>query len=67
MERMRWALLVLAAGTGLWGCKCALPLPSAKGAWEGVPAVFLGRVERATIAMGETNGVNVDFQFERLP
>lgn len=49
---MRTLLLLLVTGIGAWGCSCST-LPSAKGAWEESPLVFVGRVEAASFAQME--------------
>ena len=46
---MRTLWLLLVTGIGAWGCSCSA-WPSAKGAWEESPLVFVGRVEAASFA-----------------
>jgi hypothetical protein len=50
-----WAWLVLIAFTApsLWSCTCFI-WPSAKGAWETAPLVFLGHVERTDVEFDES-------------
>lgn len=66
---MRTLLLLLVTGIGAWGCSCST-LPSAKGAWEESPLVFVGRVEAAdfmTEAFGAQNSrVRVEEAFKGI-
>lgn len=64
---MRTLLLLLVTGIGTWGCSCST-WPSAKGAWEESPLVFVGRVEAASFSyMGvsaQTAQVRVEEAFK---